>query len=72
MEIEDRGAEPSELAIGRAEARELAHGLGQLSSLEQSAVVLWFVEGLDHRSVAIIIIGKFLKRSHESLVAGAA
>lgn len=55
LEIEDDRAGPEELAERREEARELASALGELSPIEQSVVVLRFVERLDHRTVARII-----------------
>lgn len=54
-EMEDQAAGPAEVALRRAEARQLAAALGQLSPVEQSVVALRFLQGFDHRTVAGVI-----------------
>ncbi|MGQ9675669.1 MAG: RNA polymerase sigma factor [Chloroflexota bacterium] len=55
LEIEADGMQPDELAQRREEVRELSSAVAQLSPVEQSVVVLRFIAGLDHRTVAGII-----------------
>lgn len=55
LDIEDGDAGPEELAVRRAEARELAGAVSRLSAVEQTVVTLRFIEGLDHRTVSGII-----------------
>jgi len=55
LDVADEGADPHEIASRRYEAQALAAAISQLSAVEQSVVVLRFVEGMDHRSVASII-----------------
>jgi len=55
FEIADEAADIAELAAKRGEARELAEAIAQLAPMEQSVLVLRFIEKLDHRTVAGII-----------------
>ena len=55
LEIEDESEGPEEMTLRRVEAHALATAIGQLSAIEQTVVILRFVERIDHRSVASII-----------------
>lgn len=55
LEVIDPGLGPEEAAARWLEARELAEAIRRLSPVEQTVVVLRYVEELDHRSVALSI-----------------
>ena len=55
LEIQDNSVGPEELLVRRAEAGELAAAIGRLAPVEQTVVILRFMEEMDHRAVAAII-----------------
>lgn len=55
IDVRDGSNGPEEEASRKADAAELAEAISQLTDVEQSVLVLRFIEDLDHRTVAGIV-----------------